>query len=802
MNAPLPEDEDVRLSALYAHRLLDTAPDEAYDDITRLAALICRTPMAVLSLVDADRVSFKSVVGVEMREIPRAAAFCAHTILCPDLFVVPDAAWDERFQDNPFVVGAPHLRFYAGAPITAADGHALGALCVADPMPRQITPDQEEALRLLARHAADRIRRTRAEAAQRLGDAKFRRLVDSGVVGINLWDMDGRITWVNDRFLAMTGHTRADVDAGRLRWDDLTPPEWEAATAEATRQIRERGTFEAYEKEFFRRDGTRVPVLLGGALLDHGTEGISFILDLTDQKRAAEARRQGEETIRLLAGGIANAVEGITIADARLPDQPLVYCNPAFSALTGYPEHEAIGRNCRFLQGEGTDPAARRQVREAIREGRACRVTLLNYRKDGTPFWNELNIAPMHDDQGALTHFVGIQHDVTDLRQAEQQIRDDNLVLEVQKAQLEAANADLAELATADPLTGLLNHRAFQTRMRRDDGAECVPGAVPAVAVLNLDDFRFFNDVYGPAAGDAVLRMVAARLREVCGGRDAAARFGGDEFTLLLSDVGRSTVEEVEARLAAAVTDLSFRPPGAAPSIPITLTLGVALLSGGGQGRQEAMRQATERLRWAKTGGGGDTDAGRLRTAMLSRVEGFSMLDALVTAVDNKDRYTRRHSEDVMAHAARIAAALGLDGQARDAVAVAALLHDVGKIGVPDHILRKPGRLTDAEFAAVQQHPQMGAIIVGAVPGFESALDAVRHHHERWDGGGYPFGLRGGEIPPMARLMAVADAYSAMTMDRPYRRGMTDAEARAILEGGAGTQWDPECVRAFLASRA
>ena len=117
------------------------------------------------------------------------------------------------------------------------------------------------------------------------------------------------------------------------------------------------------------------------------------------------------------------------------------------------------------------------------------------------------------------------------------------------------------------------------------------------------------------------------------------------------------------------------------------------------------------------------------------------MLDALVTAVDNKDRYTRRHSEDVMAYSLQIARETGLDEDTQHVVAIAALLHDVGKIGVPDAILRKPGRLTEEEFEAVKQHPMMGAVIVGAVPGFEDTLDAMRHHHERWDGAGYPLGL-------------------------------------------------------------
>jgi len=128
----------------------------------------------------------------------------------------------------------------------------------------------------------------------------------------------------------------------------------------------------------------------------------------------------------------------------------------------------------------------------------------------------------------------------------------------------------------------------------------------------------------------------------------------------------------------------------------------------------------------------------------------------------------------------------------------AALLHDVGKIGVPDAILRKPGKLTEEEFKAVRQHPTMGVALVSTVAGIEAMLDAVRHHHERWDGKGYPAGLTGIETPLMARLMAVADAFSAMTMDRPYRQGMNSQKALSILEAGAGTQWDPQCVQSFL----
>ena len=151
-----------------------------------------------------------------------------------------------------------------------------------------------------------------------------------------------------------------------------------------------------------------------------------------------------------------------------------------------------------------------------------------------------------------------------------------------------------------------------------------------------------------------------------------------------------------------------------------------------------------------------------------------------------------------MGYSLMIARELGMEDSEQHDIAIAALIHDIGKIGVPDYILRKPGILSDEEFETIKQHPEMGAVIVAAIPGLEHTLDAIRHHHEHWNGIGYPYGLVGNSIPRVARLMAVADAFSAMTTDRPYRKGMDAGVALKILETGSGVQWDPECVEAFL----
>ena len=365
-------------------------------------------------------------------------------------------------------------------------------------------------------------------------------------------------------------------------------------------------------------------------------------------------------------------------------------------------------------------------------------------------------------------------------------------------------NGRLEALATTDPLTGLCNHRTFHKRLAEEAAQASRDGQALAVAMLDVDNFKFFNDAYGHAAGDDVLRQLAGALRRSALPEDTLGRFGGDEFALLLPlETAKETrrgqsAEQMQQALGAALSDLFFQPPNSPSLIPLTISVGVALFPAEAGSPLEALELADKRLMHVKTGGGSDRPAEELCRELSQSLSGFPMLNALVTAVDNKDRYTRRHSEDVLAYSLHIAEQLGLDPEAQRTVQIAALVHDVGKIGVPDRILRKPHALTEEEFQAVQQHPVMGAVIVGAVPGFEETLDAVRHHHERWDGEGYPFGLRGEETPFLARLVAVADAFSAMTTDRPYRKGMAREKALRILEEGAGTQWDPECVYALL----
>ena len=357
-------------------------------------------------------------------------------------------------------------------------------------------------------------------------------------------------------------------------------------------------------------------------------------------------------------------------------------------------------------------------------------------------------------------------------------------------------------------MTGLLNHRAIQERLNAELKKARRVKSELTVVMMDLNNFKFFNDTYGHPTGDEVLRTVARYLSEVCRESDIVGRYGGDEFIALLPETSSEGACEFASRVASRLNEHHFQADSGS-RIPIEMAFGWAVFPRHADSALELLTVADAYLYESKHSGGLSqtreqqeaNEQGRIEVRKLkNRAAGgsFGVLDALVTAIDNKDHYTRRHSEEVTHYSLLVARELGYSEDALRAVRISGLLHDVGKIAVPDEILRHPGQLGPEEWQIMQQHPVFGALIVKDLPHLDEVLDGVRHHHERWDGKGYPDGLSEEEIPPMGRLLAVGDCFSAMTTNRPYRKAFAPEDALREIERGMAIQFDPLIAKTFI----
>jgi diguanylate cyclase (GGDEF)-like protein len=363
------------------------------------------------------------------------------------------------------------------------------------------------------------------------------------------------------------------------------------------------------------------------------------------------------------------------------------------------------------------------------------------------------------------------------------------------------AQERLLAMIDLDPLTELSNHRYFLERLGQEARRSEASGYSLALAIIDLDGFDAFNETHGHAAGDEALQLVSDTIRACMPEFGIAARFAGDQFTVLVPE----SDGEKMAELARAVSK-SLKAKGCGVGISIGCSEfpkssskenGFVLAAELALARAKQLGKDQVCLFDAVPGANESADPFQLYQYLENG--SFATIQALAAAVDAKDTYTNGHSERVARYSSMLSSAVGDTPDMVDRIFRCGTLHDVGKIGVPDAILKKPGRLDDDEQRVMETHPVLGEMIAEKVPQLADLLPGVRHHHERWDGRGYPDQLAGEKIPYIARILAVADTYDAMTSDRPYRKGLDQAIALAEIEKNAGTQFDPDLAFAFVA---
>jgi diguanylate cyclase (GGDEF)-like protein len=345
--------------------------------------------------------------------------------------------------------------------------------------------------------------------------------------------------------------------------------------------------------------------------------------------------------------------------------------------------------------------------------------------------------------------------------------------MRAQRASLRLEGDEAREMAGRDFLTGLGNRRRLVADLERLLDSDTADSHV--FALFDLDGFKAYNDSFGHAAGDKLIMRLADRLDEAMAGRGATYRMGGDEFCILVRDEG-GVAHDAVSRASMALT-------ASGEGFSVACSFGAVHLPEEAESPSEALRIADQRMYAQKSRG--RTSAGRQSTEVLLQV------------LSERDPKLGTHLDDVAYLCGRVAAQLGLSDEEVTPLLQAASLHDVGKAAIPDSILNKPGPLNDDEWDFMHRHTLIGERILSAAPALSEAARLVRSSHERWDGGGYPDGLAGEQIPLGSRIISVCDAFDAMTSARPYRDVIEAAAALAELRRCAGTQFDAAVVNAF-----
>lgn len=534
---------------------------------------------------------------------------------------------------------------------------------------------------------------------------------------------------------------------------------------------------------------------------------IEYVRDITERMKAEEALRESQERYRKI---VENSNDVIMLTN---PDGKIAYLSPACSKVLGYEPGELVGREPWIVQEGDLD-----RVREAFGNSiKGVSGSNLEYRietKDSETRWVSHSWTPiMKGDKVQL--IVSIIRDISDSKKSEEQ-------LSILYKELIKSNRQMGQLALRDSQTGLYNHRYLNEVIESEFYRARRYGHPLSAIMIDVDYFKSINDVYGHDFGDIVLKQLAKYLKQMVRRYDIVVRYGGEEFIILSPGTDRAKAMALAQRLLDSVNLYNFGDKN--HSVKIKLSMAAASYPEDSMKRGADLISMTDRIlnRVKKAGGNKvysalelsshkssaeDDTASTDVTFLKKRIEKLTKsgrqniiesIHAFAKTIELRDHYTGEHAESTVRYATAIAKSLNLAAEEIENIRQAAVLHDLGKVGISDRILHKRSKLTEREFDEIKKHPQIAADIIRPIQFMHDIVPLVLYHHERWDGKGYPAGLKAEEIPIGARIIAVADVYQALTSNRPYRKAFPKLKALKIIKEGAGTQFDPRIVELFL----
>lgn len=578
-----------------------------------------------------------------------------------------------------------------------------------------------------------------------LSEEKFSKAFNVNPENISITTLkEGRYVDVNDVFLETTGWQRDEVIGRTVSeiniWANPQDRDY------VLQNLNEKGFVSGTEVNFRMKSGQIRTGIFSAVIINVAGEEHLLVVtkDIHDLKMANEALRLSEDKFSKAFHSSPTPMSISTLEEGRFID-----VNETFCRIVGYKREEMLGRTSFDDMQLWIDQVNRSEVTEKLLRGESVRDFEVYFRLKSGEKRLGLYSAESTNIDGQLC-ILSILTDITDQKQAEEEIR---------------------YLSFHDRLTGLYNRAYFEEELKRLDTTRQLP---LSIIMGDVNGLKLINDALGHQEGDKLLITVAAALREACRTEDIVARWGGDEFIILLPGCPHNIAAGIVERIKSAETLFHTLP------IQTSISLGTATKTRSDEDIRSIIKEAEDKM---------------YRNKLLENKSTRSyFLSSLERTLWSRSHETKDHCERIKKMAMQIGDYVHLSASEMDSLRLLAALHDIGKIAISNSILEKPGKLIAEEWEAIKKHPEVGYRIALSSPEMAPIAEAILHHHERWDGAGYPLGLRGKDIPFLSRIISIVDAYDVMTHGRPYQDSVSSEDAWCEIIRLAGTQFDPDLV--------